>query len=72
MTVPARGPLPPLRKSITVGWSPEAAFRRFTAEIASWWPLRSHSVGEETRHCVTPPRRSIFEARNPERASANA
>ena len=35
----------PLHKSITVPWKPEAAFRRFTTELATWWPLRSHSVG---------------------------
>ena len=39
--------IPPLQKSITVEGDPETAFRRFTAEMASWWPLRTHSVGEE-------------------------
>jgi uncharacterized protein YndB with AHSA1/START domain len=29
-----------------VPWSPESAFHRFTEEIGSWWPLRSHSVGK--------------------------
>jgi uncharacterized protein YndB with AHSA1/START domain len=28
-----------------VPWSSEEAFRRFTDGIASWWPLRTHSVG---------------------------
>jgi hypothetical protein len=28
----------PVRKSITVPWQPEAAFRRFTAGMADWWP----------------------------------
>ena len=36
----------PVRKSITVDWKPEAAFRRFTDGIAQWWPLESHSVSE--------------------------
>jgi uncharacterized protein YndB with AHSA1/START domain len=40
-----RKPLPPLRKAIRVDWPPDQAFRRFTAGIATWWPLASHSVG---------------------------
>lgn len=47
----------PLRKSVTVRWSPEAAFRRFTDEIATWWPRRTHSVGGEAAENV------IFEPR---------
>jgi hypothetical protein len=46
MTVRASEVLAPLRKSIRVPWSQEAAFRRFTSDIAKWWPLRSHSVGQ--------------------------
>jgi hypothetical protein len=39
----------PIVKSITVPWSPETAFRRFTSEIGSWWPLETHSLfGERT------------------------
>ncbi len=38
-------PIPPLRKSIIVPWTVDRAFRRFTDEIASWWPLKTHSVG---------------------------
>jgi hypothetical protein len=37
--------IPPVRRTISVAWQPEAAFRRFTAEIGQWWPYRSHSVG---------------------------
>ncbi len=37
----------PVVKSVQVDLPPEAAFRLFTEGIASWWPLRSHSVGEE-------------------------
>lgn len=49
--------LDPIIKTIVVPAGPEAAFRRFTEEIASWWPLASHSVGQErARTCV-------FEAR---------
>jgi hypothetical protein len=35
----------PLKKTVTVPWPQERAFARFTAELGSWWPLRSHSVG---------------------------
>ena len=43
----------PVRKEIQVSLSPEAAFRLFTDGIARWWPLRSHSVGEEkAESCV--------------------
>lgn len=39
----------PIVKSTTVPWSPETAFRRFTDEIGSWWPLETHSLfGERT------------------------
>jgi len=37
-------PIPPLHRTITVSWAPEAAFRRFTEQIDTWWPIRSHSV----------------------------
>jgi hypothetical protein len=40
--VPAQ---PPIVKTVRVPWDPAAAFRRFTAEIGTWWPLRTHSVG---------------------------
>lgn len=39
--------LAPVRKSIQVSLAPEAAFKLFTEGIATWWPLRSHSVGED-------------------------
>jgi uncharacterized protein YndB with AHSA1/START domain len=35
----------PLVKVVAVKAAPEKAFRRFTAEMAVWWPLASHSVG---------------------------
>lgn len=44
--------LSPIRKSITVTWPRDVAFRRFTAEIATWWPLRTHSVGESRAETV--------------------
>lgn len=39
--------LAPVRKTIRVSLGPEAAFQLFTEGIATWWPLRSHSVGED-------------------------
>jgi len=38
--------LEPVQRSVTVSWDVDAAFRRFTAEIGRWWPLRTHSVSE--------------------------
>lgn len=49
--------LPPVRRTISVSWSQEEAFRRFTEGFASWWPGRSHSIGGER---VT---RIVFECR---------
>jgi hypothetical protein len=46
-------PIPPLRKQVVVAWDQERAFRRFTSEMASWWPLRSHSVGQADAESVT-------------------
>lgn len=40
----------PVVKLVTVPAAPEKAFRRFTEEIDSWWPRRSHSVFEAS--CV--------------------
>ena len=44
--------LPPIGKAVTVKATPERAFARFTQEMASWWPLRSHSVGEANAESV--------------------
>ena len=44
---------PPIRKSVTVSAAPEKAFHRFTAEMSSWWPLASHSVGQRDTESVT-------------------
>jgi hypothetical protein len=40
-------PLPPIRRAVSVPWDQAAAFRRFTAEFADWWPRRTHSIGAE-------------------------
>ena len=37
----------PVRKSVTVGCSVAEAFRLFTDEMESWWPLATHSIGQE-------------------------
>jgi len=46
MTATATAPAyTPLVKVVTVKAVPDRAFRRFTSEMAAWWPLASHSVG---------------------------
>jgi uncharacterized protein YndB with AHSA1/START domain len=37
-----------VRKSVTVQTDVEQAFRIFTEEIASWWPVETHSIHKET------------------------
>ena len=37
----------PVRKQLKVRLSVEQAFELFTAGIGKWWPLVTHSVGEE-------------------------
>ena len=37
----------PLVKTIVVPWTPTAAFRRWTTDIATWWPVKTHSVGQQ-------------------------
>lgn len=36
--------LPPVRREVIVGADPDLAFRVFTEQIASWWPVEGHSV----------------------------
>jgi uncharacterized protein YndB with AHSA1/START domain len=43
----------PLRKAVRVNVPPDRAFRRFTTELGTWWPLRSHSVGKGDAESVT-------------------
>jgi uncharacterized protein YndB with AHSA1/START domain len=35
----------PIVRSLSVSWPPDEAFRRFTADFAQWWPVRTHSIG---------------------------
>ena len=45
--------LSPLIKIVFVRAPVEKAFHRFTAELGTWWPLASHSVGESAAESVT-------------------
>jgi len=38
--------LAPVIKTVVVKAPLDAAFRRFTGEIGTWWPLQTHSVGQ--------------------------
>jgi uncharacterized protein YndB with AHSA1/START domain len=38
-------PLPPIERRTSVSWSQADAFRRFTANFATWWPSATHSIG---------------------------
>ena len=45
--------IPPVRKTITVDWNVERAFRRFTEELGDWWPLATHAVAPgKAERCV--------------------
>ena len=50
------GSLAPIEKCIDVAVSPERAFAHFTQEIHRWWPLATHSLGQEKTKTV------VFEA----------
>lgn len=50
-------PLPPIRREVVVSWDPASAFRRFAVDFASWWPVRTHSIGgPRVRRVVLEPR----------------
>ena len=44
--------VPPVIKAVTVRCSPATAFRRFTDDLAAWWPLATHHLGDEPQGCV--------------------
>ena len=44
--------LGPVVKSLVVPLPPEQAFELFTTGMSRWWPLDSHSVGEDHAHAV--------------------
>jgi len=63
----SRRDLEPVRKSVSVGCSPQTAFDVFTGRIASWWPLGRYSISlERARRCGIEPRvgGGIYEVRD--------
>lgn len=49
--------LEPIRRSIVLTCDVDEAFRAFTDDLASWWPLATHSLGKErARTCLFEPR----------------
>ena len=52
MTASKEASITPVVKIVTVKTPPDQAFRRFTAEMATWWPLRSHSLGQADSETV--------------------
>jgi len=44
--------VPPVVKSVTVRCPPATAFHRFTEDMAAWWPLATHHVGDNPQICV--------------------
>ena len=48
-----RAVIEPIVKSVTVFWPPETAFRRFTDEMGTWWPVETHSLSGERAQTVT-------------------
>lgn len=45
--------IPPVEMSITVRSNVDEAFRLFTDGISTWWPMQTHSLGEEKTKSVT-------------------
>jgi uncharacterized protein YndB with AHSA1/START domain len=46
-----------IRKTVLVDFAPAEAFELFTARIASWWPVRTHSYGgDAVKEVVLEPR----------------
>jgi uncharacterized protein YndB with AHSA1/START domain len=45
MTNTTAAPITPVRRTVSVSWTPEAAFGHFTEKFAAWWPRSSHSIG---------------------------
>jgi hypothetical protein len=44
--------LAPLTKTVEVPCSVERAFELFTGRLGEWWPLKTHSVGQEAAQTV--------------------
>ena len=45
-----------IRKTVTVDCAIEEAFRVFTADAISWWPVKTHSIHESVDAIVFEPR----------------
>jgi len=45
-----------VRKTVTVDCAVEEAFRVFTADAISWWPVKTHSIHESVDEIVFEPR----------------
>ena len=46
-----------IRRTVTVDCTVEEAFRVFTSDAMSWWPIATHSIkGDEVREIVFEPR----------------
>ena len=46
-----------IRKTVVVDFTPAEAFELFTARIASWWPVGTHSYGgDDVQEVVLEPR----------------
>ena len=60
-----------VRKTVTVDCAVEEAFRVFTADAMSWWPVESHSIhGASVREIVFEPKSAARSTRSRSRASA--
>jgi len=44
--------VPPVEKSVLVPCNPAHAFQAFTAEIAQWWQIKTHSVAQAKARSV--------------------
>ncbi len=44
--------VPPVVKAVTVRCPPAIAFRRFTEDLAAWWPLATHHVTDDPQSCA--------------------
>ena len=47
-TVAAQRDANSLRKAVTVKAPPSVAWRVFTEQLGTWWPLATHTIGEAT------------------------
>ena len=45
--------IPPVVKRVEVATTPEKAFSVFTERLDTWWPIGSHSIGEDKVASVT-------------------